>query len=564
MQSTQSICDLHAKYSISPRSLASACTAELGCGLLHGCKYAFQVFDIKVLDDFDFEKAFGDYTYAERQSAEPTVALFGVDTDGHSVVLKVQGYRPYLYLEIPWWRSTMTTRQVRDQILKELGKALRNTTGIQMTVIKRHKLGGYEPPPANDTESVLGKFMFVQLEFPNLFVYHQASKALKRCHRERVVEERIPHNLKFAEKIRQATGNGMQPCGWIGVETLVPTTNPVSWCDVELECSVGDVHPLPAVARLAPVMVASYDIECISPSGDFPDATRPTDQVVVIGTTFRRLGTLPWREGAPSLGGTHRTSHVLHSCPAIPGVDVVVCCSEEELLHQWACFVVQDARIDCLLGYNVLGFDNKFCAIRAEMFGADAFFRLSKFRDEPTELQSRVLSSAAMGDNEVHHLPMPGRFTLDMYHWIKNRFSKLKSNKLDDVAKHFLGEDDGKLPMPYSAITDAWGGVDIASDAKLALRARVVEYCAQDCDLPMRLVEKLFALQELTEMSRVCETSLVDVMTRGQQIKVFSKLVAKAHKQNFLINDLVGMPPPSLTFAGALQCRNKLDPKCTF
>ena len=216
------------------------------------------------------------------------------------------------------------------------------------------------------------------------------------------------------------------------------------------------------------------------------------------------------------------------------------------MLVDWTRLLAREMRIDCLVGYNVLGFDNRYCAERSNRAKAHEFFRLSKLRGEVVRLDSRTLSSSAMGDNELHHLPMAGRFTLDLFQFVKTRFSSLKSLSLDFVSKHFLGNDDdphqahrlgqdanGKVAMAYSEITAAFGPVGSAER-----RGKVVHYCAQDCDLPMRLLEKLFVLQEVTEMARVCHTQVNDILMRGQQIRVYSHLVIAAHKMGFIANDM--------------------------
>jgi DNA polymerase delta subunit 1 len=528
---------IHSTETVAPGMLSAATREELDPAALDGCVYAFQLIDMKVLDRFP-ERHIEEHEieYSAMAEAVPTVCLFGVDVDGHSVLLRVHGYRPYLYLELPWLRPKMDRQQIKKRVINELKRVIGrqlDVNVIQMALETAHKLGGYHPPARGD--SGIASFYFVRLEFPNMFLYQRAARALKTSFGARISEDRVSHTIKFCDAVRRKTGQACDPCGWVGVRSVDLCHETVSWCDVELEAAVDGVWALTKVNRLAPLMVASYDIECTSPSGDFPDPDRESDQLVVIGTTCRRVGTLPTRNGAPSISGTQRLAHVLGVCANVRGVDCRMFPSEQALLEDWSTAMAQQIRIDCLLGYNVIGFDNRYCARRADRAGAQDFFALSKLRGEYTKLQTRMLSSSAMGDNEVHHLPMGGRFTLDMFQWTKNRFSNLKSLALDFVSRHFLGDnaEDGKIPLPYSAITDAW-----AASGTAVQRAHVVEYCVQDCDLPLRLAEKLFVIPEVTEMSRVCQTPLVDVLTRGQQIKVFSQLILAAHRMGFIVTDM--------------------------
>ena len=74
---------------------------------------------------------------------------------------------------------------------------------------------------------------------------------------------------------------------------------------------------------------------------------------------------------------------------------------------------------------------------------------------------------------------------------------------------------------------------------------------ASRTELPLRLAERLFVVPEVTEMSRVCQTPLVDVLTRGQQIKVFSHLVLAAHRMSFIVTDMPAAPAVAGKYTGA-------------
>jgi DNA polymerase elongation subunit (family B) len=64
----------------------------------------------------------------------------------------------------------------------------------------------------------------------------------------------------------------------------------------------------------------------------------------------------------------------------------------------------------------------------------------------------------------------------------------------------------------------------------------VAAYCAKDCDLPLDLLERLHVMSTLIQMSRVACTDLPDLVTRGQQIKVFQLIATFAHA-DYVIND---------------------------
>lgn len=532
---------LHSPPAATPSALTATCRGELGEANLQGCAYAFQLFDVHVSDPEPDSDDDSPYRYEGTADGPPCIVrLFGVDPDGRSVMVQATGFQIPLFLELPWAHLYAGNRnRLVQRLVGEIsGVFRRSPPSFEFDIIRASRLGGYVPG-AKEGDGI-GRVTFARLRFNRLVSYSFAQRQLKRAFPTRVAEERVGLSLKFRDYFRQRDGVEITACGWVGIRAPLSLgiEGGPSLCDVEVACDVSQLAALPAINRLAPLLVASYDIECVSADGSFPDPEKPDDRVTVIGTTYRRVGTLPSREGAPSIDGTVRTSHVLGSCDPVKGCAVHCHPNEIALMDAWAREFAQLARADCLLSYNGLSFDNRFLVERAKYDSRCRLLYLSKLRDVAIEPRKTMLSSKSMGDNEVYRLPMHGRFELDMYHWIKNRLKHLKSLKLDDVAKEFLGDE--KVALPYSAI-----GVAFGPEGTPALRAEVVHYCAQDCDLPLRLAEKLHTIGEISEMSHVCHCLLPDMLSRGEQIKVFSGLLIKAHKEGCILTDT--LPPVEVT-----------------
>lgn len=531
---------------LTAKMIKQATIEELGEDHLKSCSYAFQLFDVKVMDTLPDDCSEDD----EYTDTPCVVCVFGVDADGRSVMAKIEGFKPCIFVELPWYtRQAMATSQIKEKFTFEMKQHLGGKLpNYDVRFVCASKLGGYVPPVVGSKEGI-HRSLYAKMSFNRISTMSYVAKTLKRKLKHRVCEEKVPAPLKFCDSIRTQSGDELQPCGWLGLsEVNVVSCNKSSWCDVELVCNIRHVYSLPDVNRMAPILVASYDIECISPSGDFPDPEKDDNPVVVIGTTYKRIGTLPQRGDAPSISTTIRTSHVLGSCDKVNGVHVFPHQTEHDMINAWSREITQYARADCIIGYNIFGFDNAYLAKRSLRKTYSELLYTSKLREELVQPVSKTLSSSAMGDNEVHHIPMSGRFSVDMFQWIKNRFSNLKSLSLDFVSRNFLGDaaDDGKIALPYSKI-----GVAFSPSGNAQLRAEVVEYCAQDCDLPLRLAEKLSTIQEVTEMSRVCHTLINDVLTRGQQIKVYSHLLVAAHKMGFVMNDLPPVKSDTEKYTGA-------------
>ena len=104
--------------------------------------------------------------------------------------------------------------------------------------------------------------------------------------------------------------------------------------------------------------------------------------------------------------------------------------------------------------------------------------------------------------------------------------------------------------MHYSIISDLQKGSD-------ADRRRLAVYCLKDAYLPQQLMNKLAIMVNYIEMARVTGVPLNFLLTRGQQIKVFSMLLRKTKALQLLIPNLAKHGGDDSTYEGATV----IDPK---
>jgi DNA polymerase elongation subunit (family B) len=152
-------------------------------------------------------------------------------------------------------------------------------------------------------------------------------------------------------------------------------------------------------------------------------------------------------------GGAATEKHifVLGTCDKVPGAIVHSYATETKLILGWA-EAMRRWNPDILMGYNVFGFDEKYLWERAtelriaESEQMQALSRLVDMEKKMT-LETKFLSSSALGDNTMWMWSAFGRLQVDLFHYIKRSFS-LPAYKLDYVCQHFMS---GKL-----------GGVDLS------------------------------------------------------------------------------------------------------
>jgi hypothetical protein len=209
------------------------------------------------------------------------------------------------------------------------------------------------------------------------------------------------------------------------------------------------------------------------------------DPIIQIGVVFQALG--------GTTADLERHVFTLGTCSAIPGVHVVQCRSERELLERWADLMrVRDP--DLVTGYNVFGFDFWYTHERAQETGAWPTLEraLTRLPDGggPQTLATydvRQLSSSALGDNELRLLRMPGRVIFDLMKVVQ-RDQRLDSYRLDAVANAFLRgrvtrvDADGALWLPRAganAALEEGAYVRLPGFRGAADKHRVVSYDAE-------------------------------------------------------------------------------------
>jgi len=341
------------------------------------------------------------------------------------------------------------------------------------------------------------------------------------------------------------------------------------------------------------------------------------DPIIQIGTTFHRNGDIIAR---------HIVTLGTCTPSGVPGTEVVQAETEEDVLREWV-HLIHTTDPDVITGYNITFFDMGYIQERAEVLGVAEELTgstlLSRYPGVKARYRESRLSSAAMGDNFLKTIEMPGRVVLDLCAAVRRNFASLSSYKLDSVAQEFLfgyvlgatnGSSDGEVVIltddVYGLIEGGYlhvcdfEGEDIggklrivnirdASDEDVASagsksrgskhaivvdvrgsggddevaeeirvkarrwtqakddvppseifrlqkgsaddRAIVAKYCVQDCDLVLRLLQKLDLIPNGMAMGTVCSVPLSYIFTRGQTIKSASLLFRECEQMGLIV-----------------------------
>lgn len=443
------------------------------------------------------------------------ISIFGKTEHGKSVCVTTT-FNPYFFVKLPMG----TTQQGVRILFNDLNNLKKNhVTSYNLT--KQKDVWGFQ----NNEE-----FYFMQLNFKtiearrkvnSIFMYNDNYKQFH------VYESNIDPVLRLMHR------TGIQSTGWLDTGSNCVRSY-LAKVDMDLWCN--DWSELKPVDRddIAPFVVASFDIECNSSTGKFPDPMIKGDACFQIAISLCKFGNdEPYDKTCLCFKKTD---------PNLDGSKIISFDTEREMLEAFREYI-QKNDIDIITGWNIFGFDLEYIYRRAAIVGCSStFYELGKLRNKECEIVMKKLSSSALGDNFLKLLPMSGRFIFDMFHEVKKGY-KLDSYKLNEVSKLYLG--DQKIDMTPKEMFNRYLEGD-----PVKLR-EVAEYCIKDTLLPHKLLKKLCILLNLLEMAKATWVPLCFLVERGQQIKVFSQLSKKARELGYMVPTIKYGSLPEEQYEGA-------------
>lgn len=450
----------------------------------------------------------------------PIVRMFGVTDDGHSVLCHVHGFLPYFYIEAPPNFRKEHCWNFREALNKAVLKDMRSNknnlsdTVVGIDMVLKQSIYGYNSKGKTP-------FLKVTMVLPRLIA--PAKRLLETgsvsvdpygAPSYRIFESNVDFEIRFM------VDTHVVGCCWIelprGKYKVRDDRSRVSRAQIEVDVAWDDMvshAPEGAWARVAPLRILSFDIECAGRKGIFPEPEK--DSVIQIANMVVRQG-----EKDPFI----RNVFTLNTCAHIAGCEVLCFQREQELLQRWSDFL-REVDPDVITGYNIQNFDFPYLMNRAKQLRVDLFPFLGRIRNCKTLLKDAIMQSKQMGRRENKVVTIEGRVQFDLLQVLLRDY-KLRSYTLNAVSYHFLQEQ--KEDVQHSIITDLQNGTD-------QTRRRLAVYCLKDAMLPLRLLDKLMSVINYMEMARVTGVPMTYLLSRGQQIKVISQLLRKAAEQDLIM-----------------------------
>lgn len=450
--------------------------------------------------------------------------LWCLDRDSIPIHIIVKNTPIYLYIELPETPVIPEWNDASVELLFESFKQkFRNCAPFMMEFTERQKLYYYN----EDNTTPMARLFFRNPKDMNIC----ASKLSKSTEYDnfgplifRVYEKDISVRRKIFT-IRRA-----RYCQWFSFQGKeIPFSHPERQAIEGKEgrrirefvmYDYNSITPISAdesKSWLSRPRVLSFDIETYTDNHHaLPDKYNPKHVIYMVSCLFQQTGVKESRE---------QYVIVSEPCAPIEGVNVICVKDEEELLIAFQ-DLIEHLDPEIMTGYNIFGYDNPYIDARFNMF-REMYEPCSRLQGHIPTMTNMEWASGAYGKTIISYLKMPGRITIDMYPLIKRDY-KFDKYTLDFVSKTLLG--DQKVPIDHKDIFKAYESKDIDQIT------HITKYCVQDSALVLDLYEKMNVWIGLVEMANIVGVEIMDLFTRGQQIRCLSQIYDMTSRNKFVIN----------------------------
>ncbi|KAG7002418.1 DNA polymerase delta catalytic subunit [Physcia stellaris] len=483
-----------------------------------------QQWERPALDDFD-EKT-DNLCFQQIEIEEGTLSggkvalkLFGVTETGHSVLLHVTDFLHYLYIAAPVSFTKEDCGGFRTYLESQIGQHQPVIHSVQMVL--RENLMKFQ---GNQKSPYLKITVTDPKHIPKVrTMLESGERGLSYKGLWKGIDSGILTFDSIQYVLRFMIDTGVTGMSWVEVPQskyhLIADRDRQSNCQIEAYVHYRDLiaHSNDGEwAKMAPLRILSFDIECAGRKGIFPEAHH--DPVIQIANVVTRYG-----EAKPFV----RNVFSLDTCSLIVNTQILEFDAEEKMLMAWRDFL-EKVDPDVIIGYNIANFDFPYLLDRAKHLKCIHFPYWTRLKSLQSHAKETNFSSKQMGNRDTKATNTNGRLQLDLLQLIQ-RDHQLRSYTLNSVCSHFLGEQ--KEDVHHTMITELFNGTPES-------RRRLAVYCLKDAFLPQRLMDKLMCLVNYTEMARVTGVPFNYLLARGQQVKFISQLFRKALEQHLVIPNL--------------------------
>jgi DNA polymerase elongation subunit (family B)/ribonuclease HI len=486
------------------------------------------------------------------------IRAYGLNKQNKTVCVRIDDFTPYVYVQLPEIPKVVWDERAAQILGNKIDELLLDKKPIKKKLMFKKKL--YYAHIVNDREEKKEEAKKKRRLFPFLFLSFSSSsdirmllaKVSKPLYIPLICS--LPIRLKVHENnapifLQLACARDVPLAGWIQflgkeVKDSEEQEEKVTTCDFEYKAKWTSLVPMKDCTAVIKPLILSYDIEVYSSNPNkMPDAKNPRDVVFQISCILGRNGD----------DDSMFEKYLLTLCepnPQVVGEDVEILMynNEMELLLGFVQFI-QEKQPNIICGYNIFTFDIPYMIQKAkEHFIINDFDRQGFDKYGHAKEKTITWSSSAYKNQSFQFMDAEGRLFVDLLPIIRRDY-KLSNYTLKAVTDHFLGET--KDPLTPKGIFRCYDLGRKGGEKGAKAMGIVGKYCVQDSALVLKLFTKLQIWFGLSEMASICNVSVFDLFTRGQQLKVFSQVYKKCMAENVVVERDGYVPKDDEHYQGA-------------
>ncbi|HSW77051.1 MAG TPA: DNA polymerase domain-containing protein [Candidatus Saccharimonadales bacterium] len=473
------------------------------------------------------------------------IDCWALDIDSRPYLLRITNFPIFCMIELPRFIKSQKveyqwTHQKIQNLVNHINKLLRYSKIIRSEFLKCQKIYYYQ---GND------KTPFIRVFFKNIKSMRQCKYLLDNAFQTEewgwIKCNMWEDDISCVRKL--LTIKKIKFSKWFKVKgTKVEDEFKRSKCEFEYIIDWQSLQPIDEVICNKWVTnpgILAWDIETYSDNHHaMPDKYNHKHVVYMISAIYKKYK-------VPNT--LKRYGIIIGDCNQIPPDRLNQCTlltatDEVDLVNKFA-DVINETDPDILIGYNILNYDYDYVDHRLKR-QIKTWPEMSRIFGENPKMTSNNWGSKAFKNNSFNTLLMGGRISIDLLPIIKRDY-KLDMYNLNFVSQHFIKK--GKIDIKAEEMfiiyeqmqtamdhyqsqpnQDHWQQLE---DAKKKT-TEVMEYCIRDAELCIELMEKLDVWVGMIELSNIVGVSIVDIFTKGQQVRCLSQLYDLAARRNFVIN----------------------------
>ena len=516
---------------------------------------------------------------------EDHILCWALTDKSETVLLRFMDYDTYMYVELPSVTEEGAVISWSDLLARKLYDRLCNSLKART---RRDGKESHDDRPTKMEYNVRKTYYYYQ-STPNkhiLKLYFKSSSALRHC-KNILVDSRTGLSKPFYVK----------GIGKLGCKIWEDRVSPVKKMLIDTKCRHSQWFDIVAVSpedeenKIAKIdeYIASWKsikpislenskdlvshpgilvFDCESYSDRhmaFPKAYMLKHKVFMISCIYEKLGLPETRK---------RYLITMGKCDPIPDVEIIsVGFNEEDKLIEAFMDLCVRLRPNITAGHNIFGFDWPYLDTRRKICNIESWDKLSMLKIKGAKFKPDSWESSGTGKMVMKPVTAPGIINIDTLIIARREFS-LRRYTLDSVGNYLLGrgkhdvsaqdmfiafEEHSKSTKLLDLITCPNGGYHKNIDKSVVeevldmysksseLWRKVGAYCVEDSELVVDILLKMNAWVGLIESSNIMGLEIYDIYTRGQQTRVYSKILDYTHDRDIIVDY---KPPPKGKWAG--------------